>query len=83
MKMISAITTFKTPATGMANNIPSGPINVPPINRTSITAIGWRPTLSPTTSGVIKLLSNKSNIFEDINIIGRMPTLIFIRALFQ
>ena len=40
MKMISAITTFKTPATGMANNIPSGPINVPPINRTSITAIG-------------------------------------------
>ena len=32
---------------------------------------------------VIKFLSNKSNIFEDINIIGRMPTLIFIRALFQ
>ena len=32
---------------------------------------------------VIKFLSNKSNIFEDINIIGRMPKLIFMRALFQ
>ncbi len=57
MKTITVITTFKTPATGMANNIPRGPIKVPPIKRTSITAIGWRPTLSPTTSGVIKLLS--------------------------
>ena len=36
MKTISAITTFKTPATGMANNIPRGPINVPPINRTAL-----------------------------------------------
>ena len=30
---------------------------------------------------VIKFLSNKSNIFEDINIISKMPKLIFIRAL--
>ena len=35
------------------------------------------------SSCVIKFLSNKSNIFEDINIIGRMPKLIFMRALFQ
>ncbi len=35
------------------------------------------------SSCVIKFLSNKSNIFEDINIIGRMPKLIFMRALFH
>ncbi len=35
------------------------------------------------SSCVIKFLSNKSNIFEDINIIARMPKLIFMRALFQ
>ena len=35
---------------------------------------------SPNT--VIKFLSNKSNILEDINIIGKMPKLIFIKALF-
>ena len=32
---------------------------------------------------VIKFLSNKSNIFEDINIIRKMPKLIFIKALFS
>ena len=32
---------------------------------------------------VIKFLSNKSNIFEDINIILKMPKLIFIKALFN
>ena len=36
---------------------------------------------SPNT--VIKFLSNKSNILEDINIIGKMPKLIFIKALFN
>ena len=30
---------------------------------------------------IIKFLSNKSNIFEDINIISKMPKLIFIKAL--
>ena len=30
---------------------------------------------------VIKFLSNKSNIFEDINIISKMPKLIFLKAL--
>jgi lycopene beta-cyclase len=35
------------------------------------------------SNSVIKFLSNKSNIFEDINIISRMPKLIFIRALFH
>ena len=30
---------------------------------------------------IIKFLSNKSNIFEDINIISKMPKLIFLRAL--
>ena len=30
----------------------------------------------------IKFLSNKSNIFEDINIINKMPKLIFMKALF-
>ena len=35
------------------------------------------------SSCVIKFLSNKSNIFEDINIIVRMPKLIFIKALFH
>ena len=32
---------------------------------------------------IIKFLSNKSNIFEDINIIPKMPKLIFIKALFN
>ncbi len=32
---------------------------------------------------VIKFLSNKSNVFEDINIISKMPKLVFIRALFN
>ena len=32
---------------------------------------------------VIKFLSNKSNFFEDISIINRMPKLIFIKALFN
>ena len=32
---------------------------------------------------VIKFLSNKSNIFEDINIISKMPKLIFVKALFK
>ena len=35
------------------------------------------------SSTVIKFLSNKSNIFEDINIISKMPKLIFIKALFN
>ena len=33
------------------------------------------------SNSVIKFLSNKSNIFEDINIVSRMPKLIFMRAL--
>ena len=36
---------------------------------------------SPNT--VIKFLSNKSNIFEDISIISKMPKLIFIKAIFN
>ena len=32
---------------------------------------------------IIKFLSNKSNIFEDINIISKMPKIIFIKALFN
>ena len=32
---------------------------------------------------IIKFLSNKSSIFEDINIISKMPKLIFIKALFN
>ena len=32
---------------------------------------------------VIKFLSNKSNIFEDLNIISKMPKIIFIKALFN
>ena len=32
---------------------------------------------------VIKFLSNKSNIIEDINIVSKMPKLIFIKALFN
>jgi len=36
---------------------------------------------SPNT--VIKFLSNKSSVMEDINIIGKMPKLIFIKALFN
>ena len=35
------------------------------------------------SSTVIKFLSNKSNIFEDIGIISKMPKLIFIKALFN
>ena len=30
---------------------------------------------------VIKFLSNKSNIFEDLKIIGKMPKIIFLKAL--
>ena len=30
---------------------------------------------------IINFLSNKSNILEDINIINKMPKLIFIKAL--
>ncbi len=41
-------------------------------------------TMFKTSSNtVIKFLSNKSNIFEDINIIRKMPKLIFIKALFN
>jgi len=36
---------------------------------------------SPNT--IIKFLSNKSNILEDMNIISKMPKLIFIKALFN
>ncbi len=36
---------------------------------------------SPNT--IIKFLSNKSNIFEDVIIISKMPKLIFIKALFN
>ena len=32
---------------------------------------------------VIKFLSNKSNIFEDLNVIRKMPKIIFIKALFN
>tara|TARA_B100000579_G_scaffold437021_1_gene464855 strand:- start:344 stop:1411 length:1068 start_codon:yes stop_codon:yes gene_type:complete len=32
---------------------------------------------------IIKFLSNKSNMFEDINIINKMPKLIFLKALFN
>ena len=32
---------------------------------------------------VIKFLSNKSNILEDISIISKMPKLTFIKALFK
>ena len=35
------------------------------------------------SNSVIKFLSNKSNIFEDISIVSRMPKLIFMRALFH
>ncbi len=35
------------------------------------------------SNNIIKFLSNKSNIFEDINIISKMPKLIFIKALFD
>ena len=35
------------------------------------------------SNSVIKFLSNKSNIFEDIKIISRMPKLIFVKALFH
>ena len=30
---------------------------------------------------VIKFLSNKSNIFEDLKIISKMPKIIFLKAL--
>jgi len=36
-----------------------------------------------TPNTVIKFLSNKSNFLEDINIISKMPKLIFIKALFN
>ena len=36
---------------------------------------------SPKT--VIKFLSNKSNVIDDINIISRLPKIIFIKALFN
>ena len=32
---------------------------------------------------IIKFLSNKSNLIEDINIISKMPKLIFFKALFN
>ena len=32
---------------------------------------------------IIKFLSNKSNVFEDVSIISKMPKLIFIKALFN
>ena len=32
---------------------------------------------------IIKFLSNKSNIIEDINIISKMPKLIFLKELFN
>ena len=32
---------------------------------------------------IIKFLSNKSNLIEDINIISKMPKLIFLKALFN
>ena len=35
------------------------------------------------SSTIIKFLSNKSNIFEDIIIISKMPKLIFLKALFD
>ena len=38
---------------------------------------------SASSNSVIKFLSNKSNIFEDITIIIRMPKLIFMKALFN
>ena len=34
-------------------------------------------------NSVIKFLSNKSNILEDMNIISKMPKLIFIKTLFN
>ena len=34
-------------------------------------------------NSIIKFLSNKSNIFDDIKIISKMPKLIFIKALFN
>ena len=36
-----------------------------------------------TSNTVIKFLSNKSNIFEDLSIISKMPKFIFIMALFK
>ena len=35
------------------------------------------------SSTIIKFLSNKSNIIEDIKIISKMPKLIFLKALFN
>ena len=32
---------------------------------------------------IIKFLSNKSNLIDDINIISKMPKLIFLKALFN
>ena len=38
---------------------------------------------SASSKTVIKFLSNKSNIFEDISVISKMPKLTFIKALFK
>ena len=35
------------------------------------------------SSTIIKFLSNKSNLIEDVNIISKMPKLIFFKALFN
>ena len=35
------------------------------------------------SSTIIKFLSNKSNLIEDINIVSKMPKLIFLKALFN
>ena len=35
------------------------------------------------SSTIIKFLSNKSNLIEDVNIVGKMPKLIFLKALFN
>ena len=35
------------------------------------------------TNNIIKFLSNKSNIIEDLSIILKMPKLIFIKAIFE
>ena len=32
---------------------------------------------------IIKFLSNKSNIFDDLKIISKMPKIIFLKALFN
>ena len=37
---------------------------------------------SVSSDTVIKFLSNKSNVFEDLSIISKMPKLLFIKAIF-